>query len=127
MAKKYFVLMKGKVDTERVFTGSQPRRAALKAATRGVANIRLRERGTKKVHMFKGSRKRVEAPMGAPSWLPAIVWKPVVRKLGIEHMGLKRAAPIIKKAKAKRAKAKPKRKVARKAKGRKKAARRKRR
>ena len=131
MAKKYFVLMKGKVDTERVFTGSQPRRAALKAATRGVANIRLRERGTKKVHMFKGSRKRVEAPMGAPSWLPAIVWKPIVRKLGIEHMGPKRAAPIIKRAKRKavkkKARARPKRKVARKAKGRKKAARRKRR
>ena len=30
--KKYFVLLKGNADTDSVFTGRQPRRAALKAA-----------------------------------------------------------------------------------------------
>ena len=125
--KKYFVLMKGKIDSESVFTGSQPRRAALKAATRGMASIRLRQRGTDKVHIFRGSRKRVAAPMGAPSWLPAIVWRPTVKKLGIEH--LRAALPKLAKKKAKRkkvAKKKAKRKVAKK-KVKRKAARRKRR
>ena len=32
-----------------VFTGKAPRQAALKAANRGITDIRLRERGTKKV------------------------------------------------------------------------------
>ena len=35
-----------------VFTGKQPRQAALKAANRGHTDIKLRERGTKKVHVF---------------------------------------------------------------------------
>ena len=37
-----------------VFSGKQPRQAALKAANRGFTDIRLRERGTKKVHIFQG-------------------------------------------------------------------------
>ncbi|HQJ80211.1 MAG TPA: non-histone chromosomal MC1 family protein [Methanothrix sp.] len=43
-----------------VFTGKQPRQAALKAANRGYTEIRLRERGTKKVHIFIGERKQVK-------------------------------------------------------------------
>ena len=85
-SKRYFVLLNGDKDTEHVFTGSQPRRAALKAATRGHANIRLRERGTKKIHVYKGGRKKVNAPEGSPEWLPATVWKPVVEKKEIIHM-----------------------------------------
>ena len=42
--KKYFVLMKGGKDTTQVFHSKQPRGAALKAATRGETDIRLRER-----------------------------------------------------------------------------------
>jgi hypothetical protein len=42
-----------------VFTGKQPRQAALKAANRGHTDIKLRERGTKKVHIFTGERKQV--------------------------------------------------------------------
>ena len=45
-----------------VFTGKQPRQAALKAANRGHKDIRLRERGTKKAHMFAGERKQVKKP-----------------------------------------------------------------
>ena len=44
--KKYFVLMENGKDTSQVFASKQPRGAALKAATRGHTNIRLRERGT---------------------------------------------------------------------------------
>ena len=44
--KKYFVLMEGGKDTTQVFASKQPRGAALKAATRGHTDIKLRERGT---------------------------------------------------------------------------------
>ena len=53
--KKYFVLMENGKDTSQVFASKQPRGAALKAATRGHTTIRLRERGTKRVHCFTGS------------------------------------------------------------------------
>ncbi|MGY8745052.1 MAG: non-histone chromosomal MC1 family protein, partial [Candidatus Poseidoniales archaeon] len=43
--------MKSGKDTSQVFASRQPRGAALKAATRGHTDIRLRERGTKRVHV----------------------------------------------------------------------------
>ncbi len=104
MAKRgatgYFVLMQDGKDTEHVFTGGQPRRAALKAATRGFTDIRLRERGTDKVHTFRGSRRRVPAPENAPEWLPSMVWRPSVSKSGIQRLKPKRP---VKKAKARKA------------------------
>ncbi len=69
-----------------VFTGKQPRQAALKAANRGVTDIRLRERGTKKVHVFKGERVQVKKPKGAPTWMPEKIWKPKVTKVGVEKL-----------------------------------------
>jgi hypothetical protein len=69
-----------------VFTGKQPRQAALKAANRGHKDIRLRERGTKKVHMFAGERKQVKKPKSAPAWMPDKIWKPIVKKIGIEKL-----------------------------------------
>ena len=43
--KKYFVLLnKDGSDSDHVFVSKQPRRTALKAATRGHTNIELRER-----------------------------------------------------------------------------------
>ena len=44
--KKYFVLMQNGKDTAQVFHSKQPRGAALKAASRGVTDIHLRERQT---------------------------------------------------------------------------------
>lgn len=83
---KYFVLQKGGQDTEHIFSGKQPRQAALKAATRGFKEIQLRERGTKKIHMFTGSIEVVDAPANRPSWLPAKVKKAKVKKLGIKKL-----------------------------------------
>jgi hypothetical protein len=85
----YYVLMEGGKDTEHVFSGKQPRRAALKAATRGFTKIKLRERGVRKsgkckVHVFEGSVQEVDAPANRPAWLPARVKKTVVKKIGIE-------------------------------------------
>ena len=84
--KRYFVLRDAKGREDAVFSGRQPRQAALKAANRGHTDIKLRERGTKKLHLFKGSRKQVPAPEGAPEWMGAKVWKPVVAKKGIQHL-----------------------------------------
>lgn len=84
-AKKYYSLMKGSKELG-VFTGRQPRQAALKAAARSFTDIVLRERGrrnkdkTYTLHKFKGSRKKVAAPKDRPEWLPAQVWKASVRK-----------------------------------------------
>jgi hypothetical protein len=69
-----------------VFTGKQPRQAALKAANRGHTDIRLRERGTKKVHVFTGERVQVKKPKGAPAWMPDTIWKPKVKKVGMENL-----------------------------------------
>ncbi len=90
--KKYYKLMqKGKEVA--TFTGRQPRQAALKAATRGYGDIRLRERGrrnkdkTYTIHVFKGSRKKTNvASSSNVSWLPSNVWKPIVKKVGIERV-----------------------------------------
>jgi len=84
--KKNFVLLEGNNDTNVIFSSAQPRGAALKAASRGHTAIRLRERGTKRVHVFNGERKQVAAPANRPSWLPAKVWKSNVKKLGVEHL-----------------------------------------
>jgi hypothetical protein len=84
--KKYFVLMKGGEDTSQVFASKQPRGAALKAATRGHTDIRLRERGTKRVHVFTGSISQVDKPANGPAWLPDKIKKGNVKKQGIEHL-----------------------------------------
>lgn len=91
MAKKYYKLRKGAKEVA-TFTGRQPRQAALKAATRGHTDIKLRERGrrnkdgTYTIHVFKGSRQKVSVDSGSVSWLPSQVWKPVVKKVGVERI-----------------------------------------
>lgn len=69
-----------------VFAGKSPRQAALKAANRGYTNIKLREKGTKKVHIFEGKRVQVDKPKGAPEWMPDKIWKPQVKKVGTEKL-----------------------------------------
>ena len=84
-SKRYFVLLKGNKEVG-VFTGSSPRAAALKAASRNNKDIQLRERGTKKLHIYKGERNKVDAPDNRPDWMPAKVWKPNVKKVGIKKL-----------------------------------------
>ena len=84
--KKYFVLMENGKDTTQVFASKQPRGAALKAATRGHTDIKLRERGTKRVHHFSGSISMVPKPAGGPDWLPDQIKKANVKKQGILHL-----------------------------------------
>ncbi|MHC1631097.1 MAG: non-histone chromosomal MC1 family protein [Methanotrichaceae archaeon] len=84
--KRNFALRDANGGEIGVFTGKQPRQAALKAANRGFTDIRLRERGSKKVHIFEGERKLVRKPANAPDWMPDEIWKPNVRKIGIEKL-----------------------------------------
>jgi hypothetical protein len=75
-----------------VFTGNQPRQAALKAANRSKGTktnpveIRLRQSGTKKVHIFKGWKETVPAPKNKPAWMPDKINKPNVKKVGVEKL-----------------------------------------
>lgn len=75
-----------------IFTGKQPRQAALKAANRSLGTkaapveIKLRERGTKNVHVFTAWRELVDAPAKRPEWLPAKIFKPFVLKVRIEKL-----------------------------------------
>lgn len=69
-----------------IFTGKAPRQAALKAANRGHTDIKLRERGTKKVHVFTGERVQVKKPKNAPAWMPDKIWKPKVKKVCMEYL-----------------------------------------
>lgn len=84
--KKYFVLLKGNKDTNHIYCAARPRDAALKAARRGVKNIRLRERGTDRVHVFEGTREKVNAPEKRPEWMPPKIWVANVKKIGVEHL-----------------------------------------
>jgi Non-histone chromosomal protein MC1 len=84
--KRNFALRNVQGDEIGVFTGKQPRQAALKAANRGYTEIKLRERGTKKVHVFTGEKVLVDKPKGAPAWMPDKIWKPKVKKVGIEKL-----------------------------------------
>lgn len=86
MSKKYFVLMENGEDTSQVFASKQPRGAALKAATRGKKDIHLRERGTKRVHVFEGWRAMQDKPANGPAWLPDKVYKANVKKLRVDHL-----------------------------------------
>jgi len=87
--KHYSLRVGGK--EEHVFTGRSPRQAALKAATRGVKDIQLREHGRKKdgmwrVHVFKGSVEKVRKPANAPSWMPDMINKPKVKKARVDKV-----------------------------------------
>ncbi|VVB84983.1 Chromosomal protein MC1 [uncultured archaeon] len=93
MAKTRNYVLKEKNGKETgVFTGNQPRQAALKAANRSKGTkskpveIRLRERGTKKLHIYKGWRELVPAPKNKPKWMPDKINKPNVKKVGIEKL-----------------------------------------
>ena len=84
------------------YVGKWPRQAALKATndidsmsadfgdkqeyggTSGWTIIRLRERGTKRIHLFRGKSVKVPKPANAPSWLPEMINKAIVYKLRID-------------------------------------------
>jgi len=88
--KRTFVLRNDDGTESGVFLGKQPRQAALKAANKGDGTkeepitIKLRERGTKKLHVFEAWCQIVDAPEKRPAWMPEQIRKPFVYKIGME-------------------------------------------
>ncbi len=93
---KYFEFIKN--GEAHVFSGNQPRDAALKAATRfgkkgsTSVNIELREHGkrnkdgTYSLHQFKVGYKETKAPKSAPKWLGSTVKEPMAKKMGVKRV-----------------------------------------
>lgn len=94
--KRNFALRDDNGTESSVFSGGTPRQAALKAARRldpadseSSANrttLRLREKGTHKVHIYEGWAWTEEAPDDKPDWMPGSITEANVSKQGIEHL-----------------------------------------
>lgn len=94
--KRNFALRESGGTETSVFSGRTPRQAALKAARRldpapsedeaERHELRLREKGTKKVHVYEGWAWNEEAPSDKPDWMPDEITEANVSKQGIEHL-----------------------------------------
>ena len=96
--KRNFALREEGGDERSVFSGSTPRQAALKAARRldpasseadaERHELRLREHGTDKVHIYEAWAWEEEAPDNAPDWLAQqnSITEANVSKQGIKHL-----------------------------------------
>ena len=96
--KRNFVRIEDGAETS-VFSGNMPRQAALKAARRleeaysseeeakaNAIEVRLREKGTDKIHIFEAWAWTSESPDDAPGWMDDEITKGNVSKKGIEHL-----------------------------------------
>jgi len=95
--KRNFALRESGEETS-VFSGNTPRQAALKAARRleaepsesdakdNAEEVRLREKGTDKVHKYEAWSWEDEAPEDSPDWMPEEITEANVSKKGIEHL-----------------------------------------
>lgn len=95
--KRNFALRGANGSEESVYSGNTPRQAALKAARRlhpapseadvdDRAELRLRERGTDRVHVYQGWAWTERKPDDGPDWMPDTVTRANVSKEGIEHL-----------------------------------------
>jgi hypothetical protein len=96
--KRNFALRENGDEETSVFSGNTPRQAALKAARRlspadsepqakrRSEELRLREKGTDKVHIYDGWAWEEEAPDDKPDWMPGDITEANVSKKGIEHL-----------------------------------------
>ena len=95
--KRNFALRDEAGNEESVFSGNTPRQAALKAARRlknvgsseesaPRTEIRLREKGTDKVHIYDAWAWQSNAPSDKPDWMPSNITEANVSKKGIEHL-----------------------------------------
>jgi len=94
--KRNFALRRNDGEEPSVFSGNTPRQAALKAARRlepapsedaaDETKLRLREKGTDKVHIYDGWAWHETAPDDKPDWMPDEITEANVSKQGIEHL-----------------------------------------
>ncbi len=96
--KRNFAVREAGAETS-VFVGDYPRQAAVKAARRldAVAaseaeaeshpsELRLRERGTDRVHVYEAWAWKEDAPTNGPDWLGDTVTEANVSKQRVEHL-----------------------------------------
>jgi len=97
--KRNFALRDDSGEESSVFSGNTPRQAALKAARRlddpasserraenNATEIRLREKGTDKVHIYDAWAWETDAPSDKPDWMPGDITEANVSKKGIDHL-----------------------------------------
>ena len=94
--KRNFALRSETGEETKVFSGKMPRQAALKVARRlepadseeeaTRSEFRLREKGTKKLHIYEGWAWREQAPEDKPDWMPETITEANVSKEGVEHL-----------------------------------------
>ncbi|AKH98485.1 non-histone chromosomal MC1 family protein [Halanaeroarchaeum sulfurireducens] len=95
--KRNFALRETDGTESSVFSGNTPRQAALKAARRLAdvgsseesaprVEVRLREKGTDKVHIYDAWAWEEDAPEDKPDWMPSDITEANVSKKGIEHI-----------------------------------------
>lgn len=96
MAKRYFECIKD--GNTHVFTGSEPREAAKKAATRFGSEgsrdvlVELREHGrrnadgTFSIHQYKVGYKYVTPKVKTPNWAGSKTKKPLVKAIGVKRV-----------------------------------------
>lgn len=92
--KRNFALRENGEETS-TYSGNTPRQAALKAARRldsarseeatDRTELRLREKGTDRVHVYEGWAWEEEAPEDGPDWMGDTVSEANVSKQGVEH------------------------------------------
>jgi hypothetical protein len=94
--KRSFGLREADGSEPSAFVGNYPRQAALKAARRlnpgpseadaDRQELRLRERGTNKLHIYEGWAWEEDAPEDGPEWLSGTITEANVAKQGIEFL-----------------------------------------
>lgn len=87
-----FVIVNPDNTEQGSYTGRTPRQAATKAIkavcekVNDPTTIRLRARGEKRIHVFRGHISMEKAPMDRPTWIPEFVKVAHVAKVGIEKV-----------------------------------------
>jgi hypothetical protein len=94
--KRNFALRESDGSEPSVFSGNTPRQAAMKAARRlhpaqsersaDRQEIRLRERGTDKLHVYEAWAWEDDAPEDGPDWLSGTITEANVSKQGVEYL-----------------------------------------
>ena len=80
--KNYVLLNDDNSDSNVQFSSRQPRGAALKAASRGHTNIRLREKGTNRIFVFTEGKKLAKEERDSLKWPED--WKVKYRKYRVK-------------------------------------------